>query len=78
MENNNINVVPDCDPVNVDTSPGYVPMTEEEIAEIKALDERYNQPPCLECGAKTRIEAGLLCKCAGDKDSCHGCHLWPD
>jgi hypothetical protein len=35
-------------------------------------------PPCQECGAMTRQEAETRCRCAGDKDDCHGCDLWPD
>ncbi len=35
------------------------------------------EPPCLECGANTEEEAQTLCHCAGDKDDCHGCQLWP-
>lgn len=46
--------------------------------EIKLDDYRYNHPPCLDCGARTRKEANKLCHCGGDKDDCHGCHLWPD
>ena len=41
-------------------------------------DARYYEPPCLECGAKTPEEAETLCRCGGDKDSCHGTTLWPD
>lgn len=37
-----------------------------------------DKPPCLECGAMTAKEAESLCVCAGDKDDCHGCELWPD
>ncbi len=40
-------------------------------------DARYYDPPCLECGAKTPEEAEKLCRCGGDKDSCHGTTLWP-
>lgn len=36
------------------------------------------KPPCGECGALTPDEADKKCKCAGDKDWCHGCQLWPD
>jgi hypothetical protein len=35
-------------------------------------------PPCQECGAMTPQEAKTRCLCAGDKDDCHGCDLWPD
>ena len=41
-------------------------------------DARWYEPPCLECGAKTPEEAEALCRCGGDKDSCHGTSLWPD
>lgn len=41
-------------------------------------EERFASPPCLECGAMTQEEAGRKCICAGDKDDCHGCRLWPD
>lgn len=50
----------------------------ELAAQIAADNERYNQAPCLECGAETPLEAETMCVCAGDKDDCHGCHLWPD
>jgi hypothetical protein len=45
---------------------------------IREFDARYNEPPCLDCGAKTKEEAEKMCICGGDKDNCHGCHLWPD
>jgi hypothetical protein len=35
-------------------------------------------PPCMECGAMTLEEADNKCKCAGDKDWCYGCQLWPE
>lgn len=35
-------------------------------------------PPCMECGARTAEEGETMCRCAGDKDHCHGCELWPD
>jgi hypothetical protein len=41
-------------------------------------DPYPSTPPCLECGAMTPEEASTKCICAGDKDSCHGCDLWPD
>lgn len=47
-------------------------------AMIAADNARYEQPPCLECGANTPKEAETVCRCSGDKDDCHGCHLWPD
>ena len=34
----------------------------------------YENPPCIECGAKTEKEAESMCICAGDKDNCHGQH----
>lgn len=46
------------------------------LPELEA-EERYGSPPCMECGAKTEEEAGRMCRCAGDKDDCHGCRLWP-
>ena len=49
------------------------------LAMVVKPDEDYpGKPPCKECGAMTRIEAGLKCICGGDKDHCHGCDLWPD
>ena len=33
---------------------------------------------CMECGAKTQSDALTKCNCGGDKDDCHGCHIWPD
>ena len=54
-------------------------MTEEEYyLAMTDMDERYARPPCLECGAETQAEAETKCNCAGDKDHCHGCDLWPD
>jgi hypothetical protein len=38
---------------------------------------RMKMAPCLECGANDEYEAGEICHCAGDKDSCHGTNLWP-
>ena len=50
-----------------------------ERYELEAEAEaRYAQPPCLECGAETPEQAETMCNCAGDKDDCHGCHLWPN
>jgi len=46
-------------------------------AEHLRAEARYKVPPCLECGAMTEDEAGTKCRCAGDKDDCHGAHLWP-
>lgn len=37
----------------------------------------YDNPPCMECGAMTPTESETRCICNGDKDHCHGCHLWP-
>jgi hypothetical protein len=45
---------------------------------ITSFDKEYDNPPCLDCGAKTKEEAQEMCICNGDKDNCHGCHLWPD
>lgn len=45
-------------------------------SEIKEPD--LSKPPCQECGAMTPEEAETKCICAGDKDDCHGCHLWLD
>lgn len=47
-------------------------------AEREEARSRYREPPCLECGAMTPEEAESKCRCCGDKDDCHGCHLWPD
>lgn len=47
-------------------------------AEAAEVEERMKSPPCVECGAMTEEEAGTKCRCAGDKDDCHGCRLWPD
>ena len=47
-------------------------------AEIAAADARYEVPPCLDCGAATSEEAQGKCICAGDRDDCHGCYLWPE
>ena len=54
-----------------------------EIAEARAAlhpatEPDRSKPPCLECGAATPEEAEKMCICAGDKDNCHGCELWPD
>jgi hypothetical protein len=35
-------------------------------------------PPCEECGAMTAKESETRCHGSGDKDTCHGCDLWPD
>ena len=40
--------------------------------------DRWEAPPCIECGAVDAKDAETKCICAGDKDDCHGCHLWPD
>lgn len=47
-------------------------------AEHRRIAEAMKHPPCTECGAMTAEEAGERCICAGDKDDCHGCSLWPD
>jgi hypothetical protein len=45
-------------------------------------DDRF--PHCHVCNSeffpfcRTEAEAGEKCRCAGDKDDCHGCRLWPD
>jgi len=44
----------------------------------EAWDYLRQFPPCQECGAMTAKEAEGRCNCAGDKDYCHGCELWPD
>lgn len=56
---------------------------QEVLAEERASEPSQNEPdltspPCLECGAMTAKEAETMCICGGDKDSCHGCDLWPD
>ena len=33
---------------------------------------------CRECGATSQDDAQGKCSCGGDKDDCHGCHIWPD
>lgn len=59
--------------------PGCNPNEAIELAkELAAKDERLKYAPCIECGAKDANEAETLCLCAGDKDDCHGCQLWPD
>lgn len=63
-----------------------VPNLRKRIAELEARahlaavasDGWPDSPPCIECGAKTLQEAESICICSGDKDDCHGCHLWPD
>lgn len=50
----------------------------ELAAQIAVDSARYEQAPCLDCGAQNAAEAETMCHCAGDKDDCHGCHLWPD
>lgn len=51
---------------------------EDMDADIAKAEAEYSKPPCQECGAMTPEEAEKLCRCGGDKDDCHGCHLWPD
>lgn len=41
-------------------------------------NDRFGEPPCLECGAVSAKDAETKCVCSGDKDDCHGCSLWPD
>ena len=50
----------------------------EYDTEIEKAEAEYEKPPCQECGAMTREEAETRCISGGDKDDCHGCHLWPD
>jgi hypothetical protein len=38
----------------------------------------FKREGCVECGAKNKEEAETKCICAGDKDDCHGCHVWTD
>lgn len=45
--------------------------------EVRMAEPDRSKPPCLECGAMTEEEAETKCICAGDKDHCHGCDLWP-
>lgn len=47
-------------------------------AEHRRVEEARQHPPCSECGAMTPEEAATRCNCAGDKDDCHGCQIWPD
>jgi hypothetical protein len=42
------------------------------------LSHQMKHGPCFECGATTPEDANGKCKCAGDKDHCHGCDIWPD
>ena len=44
---------------------------------IQPGEPQLNEPPCFECGAMNQNEAENMCVCGGDKDSCHGCDLWP-
>lgn len=50
-------------------------VTPEEDAR---LTHQMKHGPCFECGATTPEDANGKCKCAGDRDHCHGCDLWPD
>ena len=52
-------------------------MAIEFADDMAAAEARYAVPPCLECGAVSAEEAETKCICGGDKDDCHGCHLWP-
>lgn len=56
--------------------------TDEELAAYEAEQAEWNEarskPPCQECGAMSIEEAETKCRCAGDKDHCHGVELWPD
>jgi len=38
--------------------------------------QRYDESPCLQCGAIDEYQAGEICECSSDSDSCHGNHLW--
>lgn len=50
-------------------------VTPEEDAR---LTHQMKYGPCFECGATTPEDAENKCLCAGDKDHCHGCDIWPD
>jgi hypothetical protein len=50
-------------------------ITPEEDAR---LTHQMKHGPCFECGATSPEDAEGKCKCAGDKDHCHGCDIWPD
>jgi len=50
-------------------------VTPEEDAR---LTHQMKHGPCFECGATSPEDADKKCKCAGDKDHCHGCDVWPD
>jgi hypothetical protein len=57
----------------------YDNLERREMARMDAESRaRLSVPPCLDCGAQNAAEAETMCHCAGDKDDCHGCHLWPD
>lgn len=59
-----------------DASSDWGPLVTPE--EDARLTHQMKYGPCFECGAATLEEAERKCKCAGDKDSCHGCDIWPD
>lgn len=60
-------------------TPVWKPGDKEELQRVLAEnEERFREPPCMECGALTQEEAETKCRCCGDKDDCHGCQLWPD
>lgn len=58
--------------------PPPTPWGDVSPEEAAKLDHQMRHGPCFECGATTADEAGTKCHCAGDKDHCHGCDLWPD
>lgn len=43
--------------------------------ETKRVAEARKSPPCQDCGAKTKKQAGDLCNTMSD--DCHGCELFP-
>lgn len=65
------------EPTNIWT-PEVIAELQEALRELVWEDRRYRNPPCMECGAHTAEEGETMCICAGDKDHCHGCDLWPD
>lgn len=55
-----------------------LPDKEEQKRIMEEAERIAKTPPCMECGAMTKDEAASMCKCGGDKDSCHGVTIWTD
>lgn len=51
-----------------------------EQKKMERLDHQMKHGPCMECGATSADDPDPKhrCHCAGDKDHCHGCDIWPD